>query len=191
MKQSERIRRCREYQNHPLKKEYEAKKSKITKKPFYYYIIILSALIPIILFFYYLYVFSTDAWGTGWGTFFAVIILGIINIFLGGLWIFLGVASICSKIVDVHNEASYRKLDDEYKEKGLIPITEHELYEHECCEFDDWKETYVCSATKQPLSYRDAVGFCKQPGNCRYCRAFVTAYLGPDGPKYWSEEFKR
>lgn len=190
MKQSERIRLCKEYQNHPLKDEYEAKKSKIKKKPFSYYIVILSALIPIILFFYYFYVFSTDAWGTGWGNFFAVIILGIANIILGGLWILVAIFSICDKIVAVHNKTAFKKLEDEYKEQGLIPIDEQELFEHECCEYDDWKETYVCSATKQPLSYKEMT-FCEQPGNCKHCKAFVTAYLGADMLKYWSEEFKR
>lgn len=193
MKQSERIQCVKNYYKHPLRKQYEEEKKHITEKPFYYHLynlfVVVTVVISAVLFFYYGYVFNNDAWGTGWGQFFGVIILGLINIICGFLWIILSI-DLRAKILDNYNFKTYKKLKEKYKEKGLIVMEEEELYEHECCEYDDWKETYVCSATKQPLSYRD-LNFCKQAGNCRYCRLFVTAYLGPDGPKYWSYEFKK
>lgn len=177
MKQSDRIRYCREYQEHPLKKEYETKKAKLKKKPLPF-----STVFPLVMVVIYLIAFigcvclDSEAG-------FIIAGIGIINLFIA----LRALSKIDPRSRETENHIKLRK---EYEEKGLFEITEQELFEHECCEYDDYREIYICCATKQPLSYRDVV-FCKQPGNCRYCRAFVTAYLGPDGPKYWSYEFKR
>ncbi|MDE5985099.1 MAG: hypothetical protein K2H13_07595 [Eubacterium sp.] len=192
MKQSDRIRYCREYHNHPLRKEYELKKTQILEQNN-----ICDKLfgVTLVLRFVYLGVFVIGVILGLCGMSGVIVIitygavgLGIINLIVS--WILLGLESLLKK----SNEKKYKKelqqLENEYFQKGLYEITESQLFNHECCEYDDYREMYVCCATKQPLSYRD-ISFCKQPGNCKYCKAFVTAYLGPDGPKYWSYEFKR
>ncbi|MDE6469928.1 MAG: hypothetical protein K2L19_02780 [Eubacterium sp.] len=189
MKQSDRIRYCKEYHNHPLRKEYELKKSKFRKKPLPFCMVF-----PWIMIIVYLLIFigcvkiskivdnSFPFVIAGY----AIIIIGLINLYIS-FQTFRDALDLTSRDLETDD---LKKLREEYEKKGLIEWEEHELWKHECCEYDDYREMYVCCATKQPLSYRD-ISFCKQPGNCKYCKAFVTAYLGPDGPKYWSYEFKR
>lgn len=69
-------------------------------------------------------------------------------------------------------------------------MPEKELYKHECCEYDDLLDDWVCSATKERLPFSE-VSWCETPGNCRYCKRFVTNYLGQDAIKYWEYEFKK
>lgn len=206
MTQSQRMKYYKEYRNHPLKDEYLAKKSKITgtapvnkvqsitySLKFVYGIIFIIGFLGAIFFDYIFYYGFDESHGTDEFSLSQIImlsafVLGLLNITLSFI-----LAIFEDKFIKLHEKKysnELKKLRDEYWDKGLVEIDESELYEHECCEYDDWKETYVCSATKQPLSYRD-LNFCKQAGNCRYCRLFVTAYLGPDGPKYWSYEFKK
>lgn len=195
MKQSDRIRYCKEYHNHPLRKEYEMKKAQIsTKMPLIYYILkipkffIIIYLIMAILTFYFSY--NGNMQDISWTLFWGTIVAGIINLVVLCPLSFFWSDSCEEKWARKRNKEDFIKLEKEYAQKGLYEMTEQQLYEHECCEYDDYREMYVCCATKQPLSYKD-VNFCEQPGNCKYCRAFVTAYLGPDGPEYWLYEFER
>lgn len=188
MKQSDRIRNCIEYHNHPLRKEYELKKSKLKKKPLPFYMVFPWVMVVIYLLAFIGCVILNDESDSDIFVIigFIIIGIGIVNLFIA-FHTFMDAMELSSR--DRETDA-LKKLRKEYEAKGLYEMTEQQLFKHECCEYDDYRELYVCCATKQPLSYRD-VAFCERPGNCKYCRAFVTAYLGPDGPKYWSYEFKR
>lgn len=206
MTQSQRIKYCKEYQNHPLKQEYLEKKSKITGTApverlnsivtilIYVYGIIFAIGFLGLFFFDYIFYYGFDE-SHGIDDFWlsqiimlTAFVLGLINIVLSFVLVIFK-----DDFINLHEKKysnELKKLKDYYWDKGLVEVEESELFKHECCEYDDYKEKFVCCATKQSLSYND-IRFCKQPGNCRYCRLFVTAYLGPDGPKYWSYEFKK
>lgn len=196
MKQSRRIELCKQFEKHPLKREYERKKSKICKrKPFSYYLLIVSLIIPVIMFFVYGYLFCSDdgsyehIWGLDPG--FCIVLFGILNIVFE-LYLFGKSVDWFDTLVYSYNKEELKKLENEYEKKGLIEMPESELWKHECCEYDDYREMTVCCVTKQPLSYKD-YSFCKTPGNCKYCRTFVSGYLGSDAVEWWgkSHEYKR
>lgn len=194
MKQSRRIELCKQYHQHPLRKEYERKKSQIcNRKPFSYYLLILILILPVIMFFVYGYLFcaSDGSYKHIWGLDpdFCIVIFGILNI-LFGVYLFVKSFDWLESSVYSHNKVELQNLENEYEKKGLIEISESELWKHECCEYDDYRETTVCCITKQPLSYNDYL-FCKTPVNCKHCRTFVSGYLGSDGLKYWSYELKK
>lgn len=188
MKQSDRIRYCREYHNHPQKAEYDMKEKQILSKggmSFFGFLCVM------ILVYGAIFLIGVILGLCGIGNAFVIIVtwasvgLGIINI----IAIFICILYDCT---DFH-KSNYDELDElnkEYLKKGLIVVKEQDLYKHECCEYDDWNECFVCCVTKKRLSHQDYI-FCREPGNCKYCRTFVRAYLGPDGDEYWRHEFKR
>lgn len=186
MKQSRRIELCKQYHKHRLKNEYERKKSTICKK----------SMPTIIKFFRYMIVgylilfIGSIAFGLilEHNAFFIILtyvipVLGIIN---------LVVVCFTFNYEKGMSNKEIENLKQEYEEKGLIEMPESELWKHECCEYDDYREITVCCVTKQPLSYKD-YSFCKTPGNCKYCRTFVSGYLGSDAVEWWgkSHEYKR
>lgn len=206
MKQSDRIRHCKEYYKHPLKKEYETKRNRICKnKPLSVYLINFSYLFFLGMFVFYGWLFFSSEgnalmidfyyWAFGYepffGDMFIEIALGIGNIVVGFFY-FIRSMDWKEELVKDHNKKALKILEKEYREKGLYEVQEQELYEHECCEYDDYKESFVCCVTKQPLSNRD-VSFCSRPGNCKQCRTFVSGYLGADAVEWWGEshEYKR
>jgi len=193
MNQSDRIKFVKEYNNHPLKREYERKRAAIcSNRPALVYFINLGYLLFLGLFIFYGWVFIEDVsipLFDGFIGLFIFFALGIGNILLGLVYM------ACSwdwkkNLIEGYNKRALQSLDREYEDKGLYPMEESELFTHECCEYDDWKERYVCSSTKQLLSWNEII-WCKQPGNCRHCRAFVNAYLGADGLKFWSYDFEK
>lgn len=192
MNQSDRIKYCKEYYNHPLRKEYECKKEKIIKnylkkhKPLY--IVFFRGMI-----FVWLILFAGSVLLSGMNINSMFVICSYIScasLVLGLVNLVLAIYTSTAYNPDLEKIEPLNTLKTEYAQKGLYEMTEYQLYMNECCDYDDVNEIFVCSATKQPLSY-DEIKFCQRPGNCRYCRAFVTAYLGPEGPDYWSYQFKR
>lgn len=101
-----------------------------------------------------------------------IIVLGIINIFVGFGLIVFG-SDERKKIVVDYNKKALKALEDEYKQKGLVEMDIQELYKHECCEYD-YDNNPICCVTKRMLSYKEYC-FCKTPGNCRNCEAFKSA----------------
>ncbi|MGN0531235.1 MAG: hypothetical protein ACI4IN_00315 [Eubacterium sp.] len=206
MKQSERIQYCKEYNKHPLKKEYDAKRDLICKnKPISVYLINLGYLFFVFMFFFCGWLFFSKSGNALtrelWFAFFSsspffgdmlfVLALGIGNIVIGFLYIIYSMKW-KEDLIKEHNKSKLDILKKEYRKKGLYEVQERELYEHECCEYDDYKEAIVCCVTKQPLSSQE-YNFCHQPGNCKQCRTFVSAYFGPDAVEWWgkSHEYKK
>lgn len=172
MTQSDRIRLCKEYYANPLHREYEEKVKKVKKNkpPVYIFLCALWA-VPIILFFVYGFIFATHE---NLDVQFGIFILGVLNVaaaFFYGL-IF---SELTEKYTNRYNKDALRELKNEYKEKGLVVMTESDLFDSVCCERDN-HERNVCCVTKEPIqSY-----FCSTPGKCRDCKTFITAYLGAD-----------
>lgn len=204
MKQSRRIELCKQYEKHPLKYEYGMKKNTIISKnspKFLYifklpFILIIVYLILAIIGFTFSYIdvpsFIVDLGSDNyWLMFLHSIGLGILNLIWCPISMCISelIEDWCGKKI---NSKELEKLKMEYQEKGLIEMPESELWKHECCEYDDYREITVCCVTKQPLSYKD-YSFCKTPGNCKYCRTFVSGYLGSDAVEWWgkSHEYKR
>lgn len=186
MKQSERIRHYLDFQQNPLKNEYLGKKSSIkgTSLTLLEKVIVAVSFIPIILFFVigYLffkpvYIFSDDIIENS----VALIICGIINaiICLYALWY-----GIIEMIQGADETDEYKKLRDEYSAKGLVEVDDP--FKAKCSEYDDYMECTVCSATREPLNYRECK-WCEVPGNCSKCARFLRA-MGKD-PQQWNEYF--
>lgn len=202
MKQSERINLCKIYNEHPLKGKYETERKTIcSNKPSIVHLVNLGYVFFLGMFILYGYLFFSDTEiisdflkrNLGFEPFFGDLIpligLGIGNIILGLLYAVHSVEWKKEEI-EIHNKKALNSLDEKYKNMGLIPMPESELFKHPCCEYDEYREKYVCSATGQPLKDSDFY-FCNQSGKCRYCKAFVSAYLGPQGLKYWGFEFEK
>ncbi|MGN1420216.1 MAG: hypothetical protein ACI4XC_01725 [Eubacterium sp.] len=188
MKQSDRIQYCKKYGKNcyinPLRKEYKKKKKEICKKsrPLWVKvprIMIAGYLILFIISWLSIMILPAEIGGIA---FWVSLILGVINLVV----CFLGLGYVPEGDLAVELE----KLCEEYAEKGFFE--EQELYLHECCEYDSFQESFVCCVTKQPLSSQEH-NFCSQPGNCKQCRTFVSAYLGTDAIEWWGEshEYKR
>lgn len=186
MKQSERIRHYLDFQQNPLKNEYLGKKSLIKKTsldPLEKFIVAVS-FIPVVLFFVigYLFfkpvhIFSND----GWSNSVMLIFWGVINIIVCLYAFAHGVLEI---IEGAGETDEYKKLRDEYSAKGLVEVDDP--FKAKCSEYDDYMECTVCSATREPLNYRE-YKWCEVPGNCSKCARFLRA-MGKD-PQQWNEYF--
>ncbi len=177
--QSTRIRLVKEYYSHPLRSEYEQEKNKLYKKNPKRFIPTLVILFPWVMIIGYGIIFF-NVWES-----FIVVALGIINLF----------ACLCSfgwsdslKKEFEKDTTGVDELKAKYQQKGLYEVTESELLSSKCGEYDSFSEEFVCSATGEYLNYID-YNWCQTPGNCKYCRKFVQAYVG--STEYWSCEFKR
>lgn len=177
--QSTRLRMVKAYYAHPLRKEYEAEKERLYNKNPKRFIPTLVMLFPWIMIIVYGIIFFNifDS--------FIVVVLGIINLFV--CLCSIGWGDSLKKEFE-KNTAGVDKLKAKYQQKGLYEVTESELLSSKCGEYDYNSEEFVCSATGERLSYMD-YNWCQTPGNCKYCRRFVTAYVGDT--KYWSFEIKR
>lgn len=177
MKQSERIRMFKNYCNHPLQEEYEKKRKKICKnKPKSTRLIYAGLIFSIVMFFVYDFIVCNIDTNVVASTV-IVILLGIVNLILGFLLLYFSL----SKAVELNEKYSKKELDalnKEYQEKGLIFITENDLYNSPCGEYDSYDDK-VCSVTKQRLSSRD-YDWCHHSGNCRHCRTFMSCVISPD-----------
>ena len=203
MNQSDRLRCVKAYQSNPLRGEYERKKSIIcSNQPFIVYLINLGYLFFFGMFIFYGWIFFSsdneiaiafdDFIQNTFGLFFLGTILilafGITNIILGGIYLLYSFEW-KEKLTEKHNSAELEKLYKEYREKGLYPCYEHELFNHSCCDYDDVYEMFVCPITKKMIKNAD-FNYCNTPGNCRYCKTFMIAYLGEDCGGEFKHEFK-
>jgi len=202
MKQSDRIQYIKEYNNHPLKGEYERKRSSVlSNKPFSVYLINLGYLFFLGMFILYGWMFFSDSkilsdilkstigYEGFFGDLLLLLALGIGNIILGLIYM-VNSAAWKKEHIEIYNKKALDALNSEYSKKRLYHMTEEELYKHECCEYDDWNECWVCSATKEHLPYSE-IEWCSRAGNCRYCKRFVQSYLGNSAVEYWYYEFKK
>lgn len=207
MKQSDRLRYVKEYRSNPLRKEYERKRNMIcSNKPITVHLINLGYLFFFAMLFFYGWIFFSDnavarlisnsvdnfvgkvLGGLSFLGTLIIIVFGIVNIFLGLVYLSYSFEW-KKKLTEKHNSEKLEKLDKEYREKGLYPFFESDLFEHSCCEYDDKYEMNVCSITKRMISYSD-YNYCSRPGNCRHCKTFMTAYLGEDYNGEFDHEFK-
>lgn len=64
-----------------------------------------------------------------------VIGLGVLNL------IILFLTSVLNdNSIEKHNQNELKQLKQEYEKKGLYEMTEQQLFNHECCEYDDYRE---------------------------------------------------
>lgn len=196
MNQSDRIRYIKEFNNHPLKKEYLKEKAKVTGE--FYLVNQLEDVFVVLKYIYgflfvllfILYLFLTnDYTRTILHIMLIISILGIINLVLP-LLLLIFVDIPLNFIKKKIHKGDLEKLKSEYMEKGLIEIDSSELYKHECCERDE-NFGIVCCITKKPISLKEYNYFCSIPGKCKHCRTFVEGYLGKDTVNYWNHEFER
>lgn len=173
MNQSDRIRMYKDYCNHPLKKEYEEKEEKICKnKPKSVKLIYAGNLFFLIMFFVYgrlasEYIIEHPV----------VFLLGVGNIISGLLYCGFQ-RQWAHELTVKHKKKELDALDKEYLEKGLIKVTEDELYKAPCGELDS-DYGMICSVTKLRLSIADYC-WCQRPGNCRRCQTFISYVNNPD-----------
>lgn len=183
-RQLDRIKRYNEYQNHPLREEYEKKVKKIQNtngKDFVYYFIFILMLIVWIPF--------------------LVVILGALEAIIGiekyyftdwALTIFFGLilliiaGALSSKLSDVkyniqqkNNKKDLEQLKEQYYSKGLYVLTYNDLVDTVCLDEDAYGNT-VCGITGSYIGDNKKYFFCKESGNCRKCKTFMTALYGND-----------
>ncbi len=184
MKQSERMRWYLAYQNHPLKNEYLKEKKKIKRRrlPKENKFIFALCTIPFIMIFVIGYLFFGDVRLFGsigqFGHWLIYIAVGIGNLLLCLLILY------CALEYGIGWEKTdeFEKLQEKYREKGLLEVDSP--FYAKCSEYDDRLDCKVCSATHEPLSYREYI-WCEKPGNCKKCAKFIN-YMKLD-LDYWSK----
>ncbi|MBQ3127463.1 MAG: hypothetical protein IJC13_00330 [Clostridia bacterium] len=189
MKQSTRIRMYREYCNHPLKKEYENKKSVIIKKnkSIDYYlgrgaIAFFWIMIP-----GFGVIFAACCSHEGaiikgngladLGLFLLIILLGVVNL-IAALYAPFSILEKINEAQEIVNRKEIDKLKEEYAQKGLYEV--HDPAKESCSEYDDDIETIVCSATREYLTLPE-INWCEVKGNCIHCARFWRS-MGIDDP---------
>lgn len=176
MTQSDRIRLYNQYYANPLREEYEKEVEKIRKhKPPVYILLCAFWVVPLILFFVYGFIFATHE---NLDVQFVIFILGVLNVVGGLFYTSYLFWNLSEKYTDQYNKAALRELKDKYREKGLVVITEADLYNAPCCE-RDYLDRTVCCVTKEPLQ-NNAYFFCSDPGKCKDCKTFISALYGAD-----------
>lgn len=170
MEQSDRIKYYLEYQkNSPLKQEFLKEKKKIrTKRITIWGVLqIILLIITIIAFFVCGHIFfdgpflSSDAYYQERQTY--SFLAGVINLIIQKKLLF----ELLDGGFDIKNTNEYEELKKKYLEKGLF-VVEDTPYDHECSDWDDYDEHWVCSVTKEWQSAEEH-NWCRQKGNCQKC----------------------
>lgn len=187
-KQLDRIQKAKAYHNHPLRKEYEAKKATILSSGngFWYnclrvvstlsYIMIVGYLILFCLFFF-----------DDWNSMPAIIFFGIINLIVAFILFYqLECEGNLKAMKEDRHKEQLKKLENEYSKEGLFELTEQDLFNTKCIDYDDIYECFACGVTGQHIIDFRKVTFCKTPGNCKKCKTFMQAYLGEN----WDGEYE-
>lgn len=183
-RQLDRIQKAKAYHNHPLRKEYEAKKAEITKmnKGFLYYLgwsVQIGSWI-MLLGYLVIWIVASDV-GINEG--FIVMLLGLVNLAIAIFGPFLIIPKI-DETQEERNRDSLNKLKEEYKKKGLYEFTESDLVSR--CLDEDYDGDPICGITGAYIGYGQKYYFCKEPGKCLKCKTFMKAYLGND----WDGEYE-
>lgn len=176
---------AKEYRNHPLRKEYEAKKAEIIKKNksvLYYILRVFSILSYIMIPGYFILFLFDDIILDRPGL---VILLGIINLIIA--FFSFGKLDCDGKLKSMQesiNKEELNKLKTEYDKKGLYEMTEEDLV-YRCLD-ENYDGDPICGVTGAYIGYSRKYYFCKEPRNCLKCKTFMKAYLGND----WDGEYE-
>lgn len=185
-RQLDRIWMAKEYHNHPLRKEYEAKKAEITKKNksiLYYLLRVFSILSYIMIPGYFILFLFNDIILDRPGL---VILLGIINLIVAFFsFVELDCNGKLKSMQESRNKDELNKLKNEYDKKGLYEFTEKDLLNSVCVD-KDYDGDPICGITGAYIGYGQKYRFCKVSGNCQKCKTFMKAYLGND----WDGEYE-
>lgn len=176
MNQSDRIRMYEIYYSHPLRGEYDKKRKEICRnKPKSVKLIYAGFTFFVVMFFVFgVIAFTIDPFDDVEGE--ITIALAVGNLAFGFVMFLLLLKT--DELTEEYNKKELESLDREYQVKGLVRMTEQELYKSPCGELDLY-DYPVCSVTKQMLSESEYV-WCRQSGNCRHCRIFMSYVTSPD-----------
>ncbi len=191
-RQLDRIKRWKDYVDHPLREEYEKKVVEIKNKhgkSFEYKLLTVFMvavwIVPALLVLYQvLYqIIGRVAGEIEWIYWLMVIILEIplcsIACFLWSL-----LESRRNSVQDKNNEKELKKLKELYKSKGLYVFTYNDLVSR-CLDKNDDGEP-ICGVTGAYIGYGQKYSFCNKTGNCRNCKTFMKACWGDD----WDGEYE-
>lgn len=182
-RQLDRIQKAKAYHNHPLRKEYEAKKAEITakNKGVIYYIFWFLEIFSIIMIPGYFIIFIFDDILLNRPL--LIIILGIANLMFPG-FLFALLEDKVNAVQKNRNKDELSKLQNEYEKKGLYEFTENDLISR--CLDEGYDCEPICGVTGAYIGYGQKYYFCKEPRNCLKCKTFMKAYLGND----WDGEYE-
>ena len=184
-RQLDRIQKAKEYRNHPLRKEYEAKKAEITNKNkgILYYLLRVPSILSYIMIpgYFILFLFDDiilDRPGL-------VILLGIINLIVAFFsFVELDCNGKLKSMQESRNKDELNKLKNEYEKKGLYEMTEEDLVSR--CLDENYDGDPICGVTGAYIGYGQKYYFCKEPRKCLKCKTFMKAYLGEN----WDGEYE-
>ncbi len=178
MKQSERMRKYREYHEHPLREEYEKKcKGLVGERTPLGKVLKICSIICIVIFIVCGILFFIDVSEIMYVDTVCVFFVGIINIPIG--IIFFCASDSNSKFVR-QEHPDFKKIEKEYADKGLIKVDDP--FRERCGEYNRY-DVFVCSATQEPLSRQEEI-WCQYSGNCSKCAKFYRA-MGLDPNRDW------
>ncbi len=187
-RQLDRIKRWKDYVDHPLREEYEKKVVEIKNKhgksfEFKLLTVFMVAvwIVPALLVLY-----QIIGWIAGeieWIYWLLIIILEIplcsIACFLWSL-----LERRRNSVQDKNNEKELKKLKELYKSKGLDVFTYNDLVLY-CLDEDDYGNS-ICGVTGAHIVSAQKYSFCNKTGNCRNCKTFMKACWGDD----WNGEYE-